>query len=268
MSEKNGLLSIGEISKLTGAGIKALRHYEKINILKPAFVDPFSGYRYYNFSQTYVVELIKFAVELDIPLKELTGYVDEDGNLDFEAFTTRGHEVVREKMKVLERALKFFDFFEEKLALQREYAVNEIYTRKLPRKIFYTVPYEKTFDDMDKATIAKLFLDMPYDEDSDSDDSWVEYGFLSEYSDKGIRRYVFIEATQNTVALNANFERKIIPAGTFQCKQREGSLIEQAPEIFKDYLGTKKKFTAIETEIFVGKFNINNPLNELRVISR
>ena len=35
MNEKEKLLSIGEISKMTGAGIKALRHYEKINILKP-----------------------------------------------------------------------------------------------------------------------------------------------------------------------------------------------------------------------------------------
>jgi len=266
MNDKEKLLSIGEMSKLTGAGIKALRHYEKINILKPAYVDPLTGYRYYSFSQTYVVELIKFAVELDIPLKGLTEYIDGEGNLDFEAFAAKGNEVVRGKMKVLEQALKFFDFFDEKLALQREYKPHEIYSRKLPRKIFYCLPYEKSFDDTDKASIAKLFLDMPYDEESDGDGGWVEYGFLSEFSDKGIRRYVFIEVTQYIRVGSSSFERKIIPAGKFHCRQQNHTQIEQAPEIFKDYLKGKQKFIAVETELFLGNFNINNPLNELRVL--
>ena len=60
MSGKDKLLSIGEMAKLTGVGIKALRYYEKINILKPAFVDANTGYRYYKFSQTYMIELIRF----------------------------------------------------------------------------------------------------------------------------------------------------------------------------------------------------------------
>ena len=267
MAEKSNLLSIGEMSKLTGAGIKALRHYEKINILKPVYVDPFSGYRYYSFSQTYVIELIKFAVELDIPLKEFSEYVDEQGNMDFEAFTVRGNEVVREKMKTLEQALKFFDLFEDKLALQKEYPLNQIYTRKMPRKIFHTVPYEKSFENVDKHEVAKLFLDMPYDDETD-DGGWVEYGFLSEYSSKGIRRYVFVEVTQNALMENANLGRKIIPAGKYHCRQQDSNQIEQSADIFKDYLGDKTNFVAIETELFCGKFNINSPINELRVIAQ
>ena len=266
MNDKGKLLSIGEISKLTGTGIKALRHYEKINILKPAFVDSETGYRYYRFSQTHVVELIRFAVELDIPLKELTEYVDEQGNIDFEAFIARGNIVVREKMKILEHALRFFDFFDEKLALQKEHTIRQKYTRRLPRKIFYTIPYEKSFDDADRHEVAKLFLDMPYDENSEVEGGWVEYGFLSEHSAKGIKRYVFVEVTQNMSLDNPNFERKIIPAGKYSCRQDDENQIEQAREIFHDYLAGKDKFIAIETEVYFCKFNINNPVNELRVI--
>ena len=267
MEDKDRLLSIGEMAKLTGAGIKALRHYEKINILKPAFVDGSTGYRYYRFAQTYVVALIRFAVELDIPLKELTGYVDEEGTMDFGAFVARGNEVVRGKMKTLERALKFFDFFEEKLSLEKEHILYQIYTRKLPSKIFYTIPYEKTFDDVDKHDVAKLFLDMPYDESSEGDGEWVEYGFLTEHTAKGINRYVFVEVTQGTLMDGPGFHRKIIPAGKYFCRQKDGNQIEQAGEIFKEQLSGKPSFVAIETEIFFGKFNINNPVNELRVIA-
>ena len=268
MSDKGSLLSIGEMSKLTGAGIKALRHYEKINILKPVFVDEFTGYRYYSFSQTYVVELIKFAVELGIPLKELSDYIDEQGNLDFEVFAARGKGLVKEKMKTLEHISRFFTSFEEKLASQKEHPLGKIYTRKMPRKIFYTVPYEKTFKDIDKHEVAKLFLDMPYDESNADDGCWVEYGFLSEYSAKGIKRFIFVEVTQDMPTDNSIFQRKIIPAGIYSCRQHDANQIEQTPDIFKDYLAGKTDSIAIETEIFSGKFNINNPVNELRVFVR
>ena len=44
---KNELLSIGEAAKLKQVSVKSLRYYETIGILKPAYVDPSSGYRYY-----------------------------------------------------------------------------------------------------------------------------------------------------------------------------------------------------------------------------
>jgi len=266
MNVKDKLLSIGEMSKLTGTGIKALRHYDKIGVLKPAFVDQDTGYRYYRFSQTHIVELIRFAVELDIPLKELTQYVDEQGSLDFRGFVARGSAVVRNKMKTLERALRFFDFFDNKLALQKEYKLEQIYTRKMPQKIFHTVPYGESFDGADKHEIAKLFLDMPYDENYEGNSGWVEYGFMSEHTAKGVSRYIFVEATQSMILDNPIFERKIIPAGKYYCRQNNVNQVEKAAEIFDDYLAGKEGFIAIETEVYFCN-NINNPVNELRVIA-
>jgi len=267
MKQKEKLLSIGEISKLTGAGIKALRHYEKINILKPSYVDPVSGYRYYRFSQTHVVELIRFAVELDIPLKEVTNYVDDLGNLDFEAFIARGNVLVRDKMKRLEGMLNFFDIFDEKLALQKEHQLKQFYTRRIPRKTFYTIPYEQSFDDVDHQEIAKLFLDLPHEDDLDGESGWFDYGFLFEHSPKGSKRYVFVELPQNSTLDAKNFERKIIPSGTYHCHQSNDYQIEHVTEIFNDYLKGKPNFTAIETEIYFCNYNINHPINELRVIA-
>lgn len=39
------LLTIGEVAKLDGITAKALRYYDAHNILKPAAVDPATGYR-------------------------------------------------------------------------------------------------------------------------------------------------------------------------------------------------------------------------------
>ena len=38
--KKKNLLSIGELSKITGVHIKALRYYDSLGILTPAYVDP------------------------------------------------------------------------------------------------------------------------------------------------------------------------------------------------------------------------------------
>lgn len=56
--KKKNLLSMGELSKITGVHIKALRYYDSLEILTPTFVDSESGYRYYSFCQKVVVDAI------------------------------------------------------------------------------------------------------------------------------------------------------------------------------------------------------------------
>ena len=63
---KNKLLTIGELSKRTGCSIKALRYYDSIGLLKPVYVNPNSNYRYYNFEQTRMVDLIQICINLSI----------------------------------------------------------------------------------------------------------------------------------------------------------------------------------------------------------
>ena len=47
----DGYMTIGEVAKVKQISIKALRYYEKIGILKPAYCDPNTGYRYYKNEQ-------------------------------------------------------------------------------------------------------------------------------------------------------------------------------------------------------------------------
>lgn len=44
-------LTIGEVSKMKGVGIKSLRYYDRLGILKPAYINPDTGYRYYSIEQ-------------------------------------------------------------------------------------------------------------------------------------------------------------------------------------------------------------------------
>ena len=79
---KNELLSIGEAAKLKQVSAKSLRYYETIGILKPAYVDPSSGYRYYSPNQMIDLDVILTCIELGIPLKSLTDHKTNRGSLN------------------------------------------------------------------------------------------------------------------------------------------------------------------------------------------
>jgi len=258
MNRKHKLLSIGEAAKLTGASIKSLRYYEQLNLLKPAYVDPSSGYRYYTVNQLYLVGIIKLAIEMDIPLKEFTHILNDDGHVNFQALSSLAKESATKKIQMLEHGLKFISFFEQQFALQEKYPVGPIYTRTIPEKFLYVIPYDKTFHSQLHYEVVNLFFDLPYDETSDDSIS-LEHGFLLEHSAKGTQRYVFIEVPRR----KSNY--RPIPAGEYLCRKGNPFGIEQTQEIFTGYLGETSSFIAIETEIISSDININNPVSELRV---
>lgn len=45
------MLRIGEFAALADMSVKALRHYDDIGLLKPAYIDEATGYRYYDYTQ-------------------------------------------------------------------------------------------------------------------------------------------------------------------------------------------------------------------------
>ena len=103
---------------------------------------------------------------------------------------------------------------------------------------------------------------LPYYHD-ENDNELLEYGALCEYSSSGIRRYIFMEVSQD----RATADCKTIPCGIYTYKHNNSSQIEQAVDIFKEYLTGKDSFIAIETEVYSGKQNINKIDYELRVIA-
>lgn len=71
-------MSIGKVSKQKNVSIKSLRYYDQIGILKPAFVNTETNYRYYTPDQLYLLDAITVCIKLGIPLKDLNRYVDHD----------------------------------------------------------------------------------------------------------------------------------------------------------------------------------------------
>jgi DNA-binding transcriptional MerR regulator len=61
-------MSIGRFARQAGLSIGALRHYAEIGLLRPARVDPETGYRYYAEEQLDAARRIAVLRDLDVPL--------------------------------------------------------------------------------------------------------------------------------------------------------------------------------------------------------
>jgi DNA-binding transcriptional MerR regulator len=63
-----GLMPIGRFARLCRLSVKQLRHYDELGLLRPAWVDPDSGYRYYRAEQARAAMSIGLLRSLDVPL--------------------------------------------------------------------------------------------------------------------------------------------------------------------------------------------------------
>ena len=84
------LLKIGELAAFVGVSPKALRVYEKMDIIKPVKVDDETGYRYYSADQVKDLEALLEWKDMGFSLKEVKiifsgKYSKEDIDLILEA---------------------------------------------------------------------------------------------------------------------------------------------------------------------------------------
>jgi DNA-binding transcriptional MerR regulator len=236
-----------------------LRYYERINILSPAYVDEETGYRYYSLDQIHLVAIIMFCVELDIPLKGLPNLTDEKNSVDFDDFLDKGKQSAKKKIKSLQKGLRFIDKIKLNNQLIESRMDGKIYSRTIPEKIFYVKPCGQSLENVDVLETILSFADVQFgDENIDLPD----YGFLCKNSPTEKTYYAFVEVSEES----ENTMR--IPGEKYFCKQVETGAIEQAPEIFSEYLRGRDSFIVIEAEEFyVGKRKKNNShISELRII--
>jgi DNA-binding transcriptional MerR regulator len=65
------LLSIGRFARLAGLSVGALRHYDEQDLLRPADIDRFTGYRRYRRAQLELARTIARLRDLELPLDEI-----------------------------------------------------------------------------------------------------------------------------------------------------------------------------------------------------
>lgn len=71
------MIRIGDFARLSGVSIATLRHYDEEGLLSPCFVNPDSGYRYFESEQLRQVHRILLFKELGLSLSEIREVLKE-----------------------------------------------------------------------------------------------------------------------------------------------------------------------------------------------
>ena len=75
------LYSIGEVAKLKGTTVKTLRFYDKIGLVKPAYVDESTNYRYYKLEQLLLIEHVLMFKKNGASLAQIAAACKDDNSV-------------------------------------------------------------------------------------------------------------------------------------------------------------------------------------------
>ena len=99
------MMTVNEISKLTGVSIRALQYYDAIGLLKPCQYTQ-SGYRLYDEPALERLQQILLFKELEFPLKEIKEIIDAP-NFDREKALEQQIELLTMNKEHLEKIIQF-----------------------------------------------------------------------------------------------------------------------------------------------------------------
>jgi DNA-binding transcriptional MerR regulator len=86
------MLKIGEFARLSQVSVKTLRHYDALGVLRPALVDPESGYRLYDIGQLVEVVRILAPKDCGFALEEIARLLRVHDAQTLEVFSARKFE--------------------------------------------------------------------------------------------------------------------------------------------------------------------------------
>ena len=71
------MIKIGNFARISQVSVKTLRYYDEIGLLRPAHIDPFTGYRFYTIEQLPRLNRILALKELGFSLEQITQVMDK-----------------------------------------------------------------------------------------------------------------------------------------------------------------------------------------------
>ena len=96
------------MAKLNHTTLATLRHYDKVGILSPVYVNPETGYRYYDVQQCLVFHMIQHHKALNMSLKEIKEILRRN---DYDFL----EKIYKKKLDEVNQALAEFEFRKEEL---------------------------------------------------------------------------------------------------------------------------------------------------------
>jgi len=161
---KEELLSIGKMAKLNRVSIPTLRLYDEIGLLKPRYVDPDSGYRYYDIHQNARLDMIAYMKELGMSLSEIAEAFQKEDLDMIESLLVQKSEQIHEQMRQLkarhdavDRAIMSIERY------RKSPSTGTISLEFIDQRYIWGIPCSSNFYNSDISGYEKVLLKMNFD---------------------------------------------------------------------------------------------------------
>ena len=145
--------SISEAAKIVGLTTETLRHYDRIDLVKPCKKDQWSGYRYYSEQEIVRLNTIQALRCMDLSLKEIKKVLEYDNLEEIIEFLKQAEKKADQKIEKLKYA-------KAKIQLARTDYENKQGNKQLHQDIFYQQIDERVIllsDSMEQPTLSNLW---------------------------------------------------------------------------------------------------------------
>jgi DNA-binding transcriptional MerR regulator len=99
------LMPIGRFSQICRLSIKTLRHYDEVDLLKPAHIDPWTNYRYYALEQAAIAEQIRLLRATEMPIEDIRIFLNEADVVRRDTILTDHYQRLQQRIAEHQNAL-------------------------------------------------------------------------------------------------------------------------------------------------------------------
>jgi len=208
------LFTIGEVSKIKGITRKTLRFYERIDLLKPDYVDPVNKYRYYSIEQFIYIDIIKALRALNVSPLSIRPLLKNNNTHEALAFLDSQKEAAAQKINELGEVITRIDEIQNKVRDSlASIAHEDVYLKKIEQRDIITLPYTNIANE-EEAILAYSKLDQRIEQQHLF--NTYEMGIVFALIEEGFSP----SSIYNTVIIGENSDSSntsTLPAGEYVC---------------------------------------------------
>lgn len=157
----NRYFSIGEMSKLHNISIETLRHYDRIGLLKPIYINEKSKYRYYSTKHFLTIDLIKQCKAMGLSLEEIKDVIGNYTSLEsILEILTNQKEIIDRKIEELSNIKNSINSIEDKIKDSLDKGINQVFIKHNKERKFIQYNYTGRYTEEFEMKLRKTLLDV------------------------------------------------------------------------------------------------------------
>lgn len=250
-------LSIGQMGKLNNITVQTLRHYEKVGLLKPSYINEETGYRYYSTKDFNTIDLIKQCKAMGLSLEEIKEVTHKYTSLEsIENILGNQKEIINKKIKELENIKNKVEFLENKINLSLHKGINNVFVKYNDERKFIKYNFKDRFSDEFEINLRKILLDV----ESNYDNVNAEIAFTVSYKELNLYEKVECKNVMINLGEKTSYEdEKIIymPKGNY--------LTMYFDDTYRD---SSKYYHIIMCYIKDNNIKVSGDFNEIYIMTR